>query len=153
SNSRVGAYTIDAATGAPSFINDVDSGGDGPAYVGLDRTNTYVLVANYGGGTISVHAIRDDGGVGAGTSMPVGANAHQIVVDPSNRYVFVPCLGSDYVAQLVFDATTGALTPNAVPHFATAKGAGPRHLAFAPGGARAYLFDEKASTLMALALD
>ncbi len=27
-----------------------------------------------------------------------------IVADPTNKFVFVPCKGADYVAQFVFDA-------------------------------------------------
>jgi 6-phosphogluconolactonase len=36
-----------------------------------------------------------------------GANAHQVVVDISGGFVFVPCLGVDYVAQYTFDVATG----------------------------------------------
>jgi 6-phosphogluconolactonase len=76
-----------------------------------------------------------------------------IVADPSDRFVFVPCKGADYVAQFLFDASTGKLTPNAVPRFATAAGAGPRHLAFHPDGKTAYLIAETASTMTALDFD
>jgi 6-phosphogluconolactonase len=79
--------------------------------------------------------------------------AHMILPDPSNHFVFVPCKGSDYVAQYVFDAATGQLTPNAVPTMATATGAGPRHMVFHQTAAMAYLIDETGSTMSALALD
>jgi 6-phosphogluconolactonase len=45
------------------------------------------------------------------------------------------------------------MTPNAVPELATAAGAGPRHLAFAPDGKHAYLINELNSTLSALSYD
>src|SRR6266536_1500961 len=48
STSRVGAYAIDPATGALSSLNDVASGGNGPAHVSVDRSGATVLVANYG---------------------------------------------------------------------------------------------------------
>jgi len=152
-NSKVGAYAIDPTTAALTFINSVDSAGSGPAFVGIDRAGNYALVANYDGGTVAALAIRADGGLTAGTPVAVGKNAHMILTDPSNHFAFVPCLGSDYVAQLTFDPATGALAPNAVPHFATAAGAGPRHLAFAPDGVHVYLLAETASTLSALTLD
>jgi len=152
-NSRVAAYAIDPASGALSLLDDAGSGGAGPAHVSVDRSGAFVLVANYGDGQVATLAIRGDGGVAAPRSYAVGKNAHMIVTDPSNHYAFVPCLGSDYVAQFTFDATTGELAPNSVPHLATAPGAGPRHLAFAPDGRHAYLINELASTLSALAFD
>jgi 6-phosphogluconolactonase len=151
---RVGAYLIDASTGALTFQNAVPSGGDGPPFVSVDPQGRWVLVANYTSGTVAVLPIQGDGSLGAAVdTATVGANAHMILADPSDRFVFVPCLGADYVAQFLFDATTGKLTPNAVPHLATAAGAGPRHLAFHPDGKSAYLIDETASTMTALAFD
>lgn len=154
SASKVGAYAIDQTTGALSLINDVGSGGNGPAHVSVDGTGTHVLVANYGAGTVAVLPVRGDGGVQAATQNPSpGANAHQILTDPSNHYVFVPCKGADRVAQYTYDPQTGALAPNGVPNLTTASGAGPRHLAFAPDGTHAYLLNELDSTLTVLGFD
>jgi 6-phosphogluconolactonase len=151
---RVGAYAIDPTTGALTFLDAVSSGGAGPPFVTLDRSEAFVLVANYGDGTVSVLPIQAGGTLGAAKStLTVGTNAHMIITDLSNKFAFVPCLGSDYVAQFLFDATTGALTPNAVPHVMTATGAGPRHLAFHPDGKLAYLINETNSTLTAYSLD
>jgi 6-phosphogluconolactonase len=151
---KVGAYSV-SSTGALTFLSSVSSGGDGPAYVGLDRSDAYVLVANYTSGTIAILPIGADGTLGAPTdTRSPGMNAHMMIADPSNHFVFVPCLGSDYVAQYVFDATTGKLTPNPkAATFATATKAGPRHLAFHPNGKNVYLLNETGSTLQALLLD
>lgn len=152
SQNRVGAYALDPATAGLTFINDVDAGGTGPTHVSVDATGKYVFVANYTSGHISVYPVRTDGGLmPASQTMVAGANAHQIVPDPSNKFVVVPCLGDDKVAQYVLDA--GALTANTVAQLDTANGAGPRHLAFAPDGAHAYLINELNSTLSALAFD
>jgi len=154
SDSRVDAYAIDPTTGALTFVNEVDSGGSGPAHLSVDRAGHFVLVANYGAGSVSVLAIRGDGGLEAPRqTLSVGANAHMILTDPSNRFVFVPCKGADQVSQLTFDPVTGTLAPNTVPQLTTAAGAGPRHLAFAPDGRHAYLINENDSTLTALAFD
>jgi 6-phosphogluconolactonase len=150
---RVGAYARDPATGTLTFVNDVPSGGAGPTHVSVDATGRTVFVANYSAGTIGVFAI-DGGGIGTATQvLAPGANAHLIAADPSNKFVFVPCLGSDHVAQYDFDAASRTLTANAIPTLSTANGAGPRHLAFTPDGAFAYLINEQNSTLSALALD
>jgi 6-phosphogluconolactonase len=149
---QVGAYAIDKSTGAMTFLNAVSSGGNGPPFVRVDATGKYVLVANYGDGTVSVLPVLAGGKLGAALStLTVGTNAHMILPDPSNHFVFVPCLGSDYVAQFLFDPSSGALTPNATPHVATAAGAGPRHLAFHPNGKLAYLINETNSTMTAYA--
>lgn len=149
---QVGAYAIDPAAGALTFLGAVSSGGDGPPFVAVD--GPWVLVANYASGTVAVLPVKGDGSLGpAVDTQMAGALAHMIVADAANHFVFVPCKGSDYVAQYSFDATTGKLTPNAVPHMSTAPGAGPRHLAFHPDGATAYLVDETDSTMSALALD
>jgi 6-phosphogluconolactonase len=151
---QVGAYIIDADSGAPSFLNAVSSGGSGPAFLSLDRTGRFVLVANYGDGTVAVLPIGAGGRVGAATDkLTAGSEAHMIVTDPSNKFVFVPCKGVDYVAQFLFDAQGGKLTPNAVPHVMTAPGAGPRHIAFHPNGRLAYLINENSSTMTAYTLD
>jgi 6-phosphogluconolactonase len=151
---QVGAYAIDAATGALSFQNAVSSGGNGPPFVTVDGSGKWVLVANYGDGTISVLPVMGDGSLGApAQTLTAGAQAHMIQPDPSNRFVFVPCKGADFVAQYVFDAAMGKLTPNATAHVATATGAGPRHIAFHPSLSVAYVIAENASTVTSYAFD
>lgn len=146
--SRIGAYAIDQATGALTFINDVSASGQGPAHVSVDTTGAYVLVANYGNGSIAVLPVRGDGGVmPASQTLLAGGNAHQILTDPTNAYVLVPCKGADWIAQ--YTLSGGTLAPSSTPRAMTAGGAGPRHLAFAPGAQRAYLINENDSTLTA----
>ncbi len=151
---QVGAYAIDQTTGALTFQNAVSSGGNGPPFVTVDGSGKWVLVANYGDGTVSVLPVQGDGSLGAPVqTLTAGANAHMIAPDPSNRFVFVPCKGADYVAQYLFDATMGKLTPNATPTVATASGAGPRHIAFHPTLPVAYVIAENASTVTSYAFD
>lgn len=151
---RVGAYSIAAPSGALTFQNAVSSGGDGPPFVALDWSESFALVANYTSGIVSVLPILASGELGAATtSLMVGVYSHMFVTDLGNRFAFVPCKGSDYIAQFLFDATTGALTPNAVPHVMTASGAGPRHLAFHPNGKFVYLINETSSTMSLYSLD
>jgi 6-phosphogluconolactonase len=153
-NGQVGAYAVDATTGALTFLSSVSSQGDGPAFLSVDGTGKFVLVANYGDGTVAVLPVQTNGSVGAAVDMhTVGANAHMIIADPSNRYVFVPCLGANYVAQFEFDDTTGMLTPNSVATVAVPSGSGPRHLAFHPTLPYAYLLSETASTVTPFSFD
>jgi 6-phosphogluconolactonase len=150
----VGAYAIDRASGALTFLGAVSSGGAGPAFVSVDATGRFVLVANYDGGSVAVLPVGAGGLLGNAVDVrAAGAGAHMTVLDPSNRFLFVPCRDADHVAQFVFDASTGKLTPNAVPRVATGADAGPRHLAFHPNGRFAYLINEDSSTMTAYAFD
>jgi 6-phosphogluconolactonase len=155
---RVGAYAIDKTSGALRFLNGVSTRGNGPAFVSVDATGAWVMVANYGDGTIAVLPVKSDGRLGdAVFTASAGANAHQIVPDLSNAFVFVPCLGTDYIAEYRLDAVTGQLTPNKPATLAIPRGSsptsGPRHLALHPNGKLAYVMNEKSSTITALTLD
>jgi 6-phosphogluconolactonase len=66
---------------------------------------------------------------------------------PQQDFVFVPCKANDKINRYKFDKATGALTEPTPT--ATAAGAGPRHMAFAPNGQFAYLVNELASTVYA----
>ena len=72
------------------------------------------------------------------------------IVDPTNRFAFVPDLGLDKVLAYRFDAAKGTLTPNDPSALATSPGAGPRHIAFHPNGKWAYVINELDSTVIAL---
>jgi 6-phosphogluconolactonase len=148
----VSAFAIDPASGGLSFINRVSSGGEGPAHVLVDASGRFVLVANYNGGNFSVLSIEAGGGLGArlaGAEHGDGARAHQVVLDPSNRFLFVPNKGRSDVSQYRFDAQTGSITPSMPAELDLAPGAGSRHLAFHPTLPLAYVINELDDTVTA----
>lgn len=152
--SRVEAYAIASGTGALTPLNNRASGGTGPAHVSVDASQKWVLVANYNSGHVAVFPIRNDGGLDPPvTSFVACGQAHQILTDASGAFVFVPCKQDDIVAQYLFNAQTGALTPNAVPSLAAAAGAGPRHMDFHPTAKWAYVVNELDSTIIACDYD
>ena len=66
---------------------------DGPAYLTTDRAGRFILHASYGGGSCAVHPIGPGGQVGAELQHQVCSNsAHSIMTDPTNRFVFTPCI-------------------------------------------------------------
>ncbi|MBL8953392.1 MAG: lactonase family protein [Myxococcaceae bacterium] len=148
-SSEVAAFAVDAGTGGLTFINRVSSFGAGPAHLSVHPAGRYLLVSNYGSGDIATVPILANGGLSAAaTSNPrPGANAHQIIADASGANVYVPCLGSNRVAQYDFD---GGLTAKSPPSYSTAADAGPRHLDLHPNGRWAYLINEKDLTMSAL---
>jgi 6-phosphogluconolactonase len=151
---RVSAYAVAPKDGRLTRINDASSAGDGPCHVSVHPSGRWVFAANYGSGTIGVLPVRPDGGVGEPLEkLAPGRNAHQILSDASGRHVFVPCLGSDWIAQYRFNAATGALTPNTPATVPVQAKAGPRHLAFHPSERCACLINELDSTMIALRYD
>src|SRR5260370_30060294 len=60
----VSAFAIDHRSGALKLLNQVSSRGGGPCHVSLDKTGKYVLVANYGGGSVASFPVREDGSLG-----------------------------------------------------------------------------------------
>lgn len=161
----VSAFSINSKTGTLSFLNQQPTGGPGPCHLGVDQTGSYVLVANYHGGSICVLPIREDGTLGKsshfiqheGSSVnptrQTGPHAHSITLDSNNRYAFVADLGIDKVMVYSLDLDRGILFPKKEPSIQVQTGAGPRHFDFHPKGSYAYLINELNSTLTAFRYD
>ena len=159
------AFSIDRATGELAHLNHQPSRGVGPCHVSVDHTGRYVLVANYGSGSVAMLPIRPDGSLAEATSFvqhegssvnpkrQEGPHAHSINVDAANRYAFAPDLGTDKVMAYKIDLEEGALVPNDEPWARTAPGAGPRHFDFHPSRKYAYVINELDSTVTAFAYD
>ncbi len=141
------------ATGIASEVGSRrGSRGGGPTHVSIDRAGRFALIANYGGGTVASYSLGDDGALSDAIDDDApGMNAHQIVTSPSNRWALVPCLGSDHLRVLAFDAGLG--TFGASMDHDTAADAGPRHFVITADGTHVYLANELDSTLEVLAFD
>jgi 6-phosphogluconolactonase len=65
---------------------------------------------------VGVNPVGPDGKVGEPLQVVATArNAHSIRTDNTNRFVFVPHLGTDQVFQFLFDEKSGRLTANTPP--------------------------------------
>jgi len=161
----VSAFSIDARTGSLTFLNHQLSGGAHPCYLSMDKEGRFLLVSNYSGGSVSVIAIREDGRLGELTDLvqhkgssinperQEGPHPHSILLDPSNRYAFVPDLGLDKIMIYRFDSVHGKLEPNDEPWVSIRPGAGPRHFTFHPNGRFAYLINELDNTIIAFSYE
>jgi 6-phosphogluconolactonase len=124
-------------------------------YITLDRTGRFLLGASYGGHLVTVNAVGVDGRV-AGEPLqvvPTGRNAHAIRIDNTNRFVYVPHLGTDQIFQFVFDAKTGRLTANTPPVVQMKPMTGPRHFIVSDDNRFVYLLNELVATVTTLLLD
>ena len=150
----VHAYAIDSGTGALTPLS-VSPLFESFPFITLDRTGRFLLGASYSAHLVSANAVGRDGLVAAEPSqvIPVGRNAHSIRIDASNRFAFVPTLGSDEIFELVFDAKTGRLASN-TPAVALMKpSTGPRHFIISPDNRFVYVLSELLATVTTFALD
>jgi 6-phosphogluconolactonase len=146
-------YAIDRASGALKLV------GKGPLaesypYIAIDRTGRFLLSASYGGHQVGVNPIGADGKVGEPIQViPTARNAHAIRIDHTNKFVFVPHLGTDQMFQFVLDEKSGKLSANTPPVVQLKQGTGPRHLIFSSDNKFVYLLNELTATVTTLALD
>jgi 6-phosphogluconolactonase len=161
----VSAFAINRETGALTALNRQPSVGGGPAHLSVDHGGRNVLVANYGGGSVTVLPIGNDGALKPAsafiqhTGSSVNAqrqkepHAHSVIVDPADRFVYVADLGLDKVMIYRLDAAKGSLVANDPAFVTTEPGAGPRHFALHPKGRFAYVINEILNTVTAFTRD
>lgn len=161
----VSAFAIHPTDGKLQPLNQQSSGGGGPCHLVVDGSGGWVLVANYGGGSVATLPIRPDGTLGEAVSFiqhqgssvnphrQKGPHAHSINVDAANRFALAADLGLDKVLVYRFDPETGKLELNSPASATLPPGSGPRHLAFHPGGRHAFVINEMLLTLTALSYE
>ncbi|MEO8630287.1 MAG: beta-propeller fold lactonase family protein [Betaproteobacteria bacterium] len=148
------AYNIDRATGALTSLA-VSPLAESFPYISIDKTGRFLFGASYGGNLISVNTIGKDGRVSAEPlqTIPVGRNAHSIRTDQSNRFVYVPALGTDQIFQFMLNAKSGRLTAN-TPAVALMKaGTGPRHFIISQDNNFLYALSEMLATVTTFSID
>jgi 6-phosphogluconolactonase len=159
----VSSFSIDPTTGALTYMNSVPS--KGTAHISLDNTGKILLAANYGSGSVSSFAIKDDGSIGPRTSLDqhtgssinparqTGPHPHAVVVSPDNRFVLAPDLGLDKIFIYKIDTAKQTITPNNPAYVEVKPGMGPRHFTFGANGKFAYVMCEMGSSVVTLAYD
>ncbi|MER7520693.1 lactonase family protein [Streptomyces sp. NPDC126499] len=128
----------------------VEVGGAGPTHLSVAAGR--LLTANYGAGSVSSLALRPDGspagppavlphrGSGPDPERQTGPHAHQVLPDPSGRWLLSVDLGTDSVRVCALDPDSGA--PRLHAETALRAGSGPRHLAFHPYEGVVYVLHE-----------
>ncbi len=140
---RIWAFEIDGPGNPPRVLGSASTGGEFPCHLTIDPAGEFVVSANYGSGSISVHPIRPDGALGARSDLvqhngsgphperQVGPHAHMATF-VSDTLVLAVDLGIDGIAGYRLDRIAGRLTPAPVGWSALPPGFGPRHLALLP---------------------
>src|SRR6476619_3051465 len=136
------SYSVDKNSGALDLVGTGTLAESYP-YIAFYRSGRFRLGASYGANQVGVNSVGADGRVGEPLQViPTARNAHAIRTDNTNRFVFVPHLGTDQVFQFVFDEKTGRLTSNTPPLVQLKAGSGPRHLIVSADNRFVYVLNE-----------
>jgi 6-phosphogluconolactonase len=146
-------YAIDPATGALQARGRAPLAANCP-YIAFDRSGRFLLGASYGSNQIIVQPVGSDGLVREAVQVvPTARHPHSIRTDATNRFVFVPHLGSDQVLVFDFDERSGRLVARTPPLVQLEAGCGPRHFVTSPDNRYVYVLAELTATVTAFALD
>src|SRR5262249_27912095 len=153
------AFRLDRETGQAKLLNRPATGGNNGVRQAVDPSRKFMIVANYSSGTVAVLAIAPDGSLkdqhqlvqlpgepGPHKVEQASSHPHDVVFDPSGRFVLVADKGLDRVFVFRFDANGGQLTPTEAGSVKTRPAAGPRHLAFHPKLPVVWVLNELDST-------
>lgn len=140
---RVLTFAIDGATGGLDRLGE-SALADSMCNIDLDPSGKWLFAASYGGNSITVNSIGEDGVVGPVQQLVrTSPNAHAIHADAAGRFVFATSLGGDNLSSWRFDPSSGMLSPNEPALVkVTPPGTGPRHFLWDKAQSFAYLINE-----------
>ena len=160
------SFSLDAASGHLEILGKADTGGKNGVHLALSPGGRFMVLANYGTGTLAVLPVRPDGRLADQTQLvklegqpgpnrveQAASHPHQVVFDPSGQFVLAPDKGLDRVFVFRFDETAGRLTATSQGSVATRSGAGPRHLAFHPKLPVVWVLNELGSSVATYSWD
>jgi 6-phosphogluconolactonase (cycloisomerase 2 family) len=154
------AFSVDRQTGQLGVLNRAETGGRNGVHLAIDPAGRFLVVANYASGGVSVLPVRADGSLADASQVvalqgqpgphrveQASSHPHDVVFDPTGRFVVVMDKGLDRIFVFAFDAATGKLTPTAQGSAGARSGSGPRHAAFHPTLPVLWVLNEISSTV------
>jgi 6-phosphogluconolactonase len=163
------AFTVDAATGKLTKLDESTSGGPGPCHVSTDPAGKRLLVANYSGGSWKLFRLTADGkfegsaqfsqltGSGSDPKRQEKPHAHCGAFDATGRYFLVVDLGTDQVwvhEHSITEQGANAFTKSrSIRPIKLPAGSGPRHIHIAPANDYAFVCGELDCTVNVVKLD
>jgi 6-phosphogluconolactonase len=169
-STEASAFRIDRASGTLTFLNRVTTGGRNPVHLTPDPTNRFMVIANHvvagevksgiaslpigADGTLGepVDVVAFDGQIGPHRIEQPFPKPHQVEFDRGGRFIVVPDKGCDRVQVYTIDPA-GKLRLAENASAAARATSGPRHVAFHPNNAFAYVVNELDSTVVAYHFD
>ncbi|MET1248707.1 lactonase family protein [Sporolactobacillus sp. STCC-11] len=159
SKGGVAAYAIEASGNLHPLGTHLREGSS-PCYVSTDQKNRCILDANYHKGTASLYEPNADAGIklvanvahegsSANPDRQEGPHVHFADFTPDGRFAVTVDLGTD--ALTTYRLSDDQWTKQSELKFLA--GTGPRHLAFHPSAAYAYIMTELSNEVIALHFD
>lgn len=159
----VAAYKI-SENGQLQFLNKTLVNDNSGTHISVHPDGKFLITAQYGGNSVAVFPILEDGKVGARTQLfdhkggsgvvpnrQKKPHPHWVGFSPDGRFAFAPDLGKDQIVIYKVDQNTNALSRhgevNSVP------GGGPRHMRFSVDGKFIYLLNELTLSVSTFAYD
>ncbi|WP_273837415.1 lactonase family protein [Halococcus sp. PRR34] len=158
------SYRINPTNGRFNYLDETETGDDGPCHIAIDPCGEYAIVSHYVGGSVALLSVGTDGSLngpidlrdheGSGPNEDRQSSAHpHSAWFVTNSTVYVPDLGADQVVVYELDRTERCLrlVPDATIN--CRPGAGPRHFAMHPNASVGYLVNELDATLSVVDFD
>jgi len=155
-------YQIGAG-GSLTPINYSPTGNGGGAHIAVHPSGSFLLTAQYGGGSVALFPLDPEGRLGAATlSHHKGGSGvvkgrqdaphpHYCGFSPDGSFALVPDLGMDCIMVYRVSLQDPSITlQGAVP---SVRGGGPRHMRFSPDGRFIYLLNELSLSVTTYAWD
>jgi 6-phosphogluconolactonase len=152
------AFAVDRVSGQLTLLNQMGCRGNNPVDAALDPSERFLVIGNYGSGTMAVMPLEPDGRLSpvsqlvtlTGTPGPdpvqqAASHPHAVIFDPSGKFVIVPDKGFD--KTFIFRFESGQLAPTEQASIASRAGAAPRHTVFHPSLPILYVNNELDSTV------
>ncbi|PST20739.1 lactonase family protein [Mesorhizobium plurifarium] len=154
----VTSYSINPETGLLRNIDRQRTRGRNPVHLALDPTHGWLIIANYRTDSIVSLPVSSTGNLGPVSHLAAMAGKlgphrdeqnygrpHQVPFSPSGKWILVPEKGFDQIVSFKLDPGNGMLEEAA--RCRCREASGPRHLAFHPVRALAYVLNELDSTV------
>lgn len=135
-------------------VNEIMVPNGGPCFISVTPDNNYLLIANYGGGSVAVIGLDANGipericdTISYNRANGKRSHAHMICSDPEGKRIYVTDLGLDRIMIYTLNRSDGRLIPFSENGISLPEGTGPRHFVFNEAGTKMYVMGELSSTV------
>lgn len=159
-NGEAACFEVDFTNKALREINRQSTGGASPCYISLSPNDQWLFTANYSGGNVAVHPLKENGEIdpicdlknyAQPSTQDKVSHPHTIINIPGTEKYIVADLGLDRLYLYDFDAGIAKLVlVNEIP---AVEGSGPRHIAIHPLSRMIYVSNEYHSTISVYSYD
>jgi len=151
-NGEQSVLAIDVTGAESREMGSEATGGGGSCFITTDQTGKLLISTQYGGGSVSVFPIAEDGSLKPRSQLikhgepsrvhehQKSAHPHYAGISPDNRFAFVCDLGMDKIVVYEIDPESAKLKE--VSQVSSIAGGGPRHMKFHPNGKFAMVLNE-----------